>query len=127
MSVDGRIVGLCRDGAEAGELGAVEAHPVVVALMLVGEGLQYLRSVVLTVLGGLRSEEGEFVLSVTYAGHRVVCDDGLVGASEEDTLSRRLAGDHALAWGLVALEGIQRIVAFVSALIFSSVSGVPSQ
>lgn len=95
--------------------------------MLVGEGLQYLRSVVLTVLSGLRSEKGEFVLSVTYAGHRVVCDDGLVGAGEEDTLSRRLAGDHALAWSLVALEGIQRIVAFVSALIFSSVSGVPSQ
>ena len=35
------------------QLGAVEAHPVVVALMLVGEGLQYLRSVVLTVLSGL--------------------------------------------------------------------------
>ena len=87
VDVDGRIVGLCRDGAEAGELGAVEAHPVVVALMLVGEGLQYLRSVVLAVLGGLRSEEGEFVLSVTYAGHRVVCGDELVGAGEEDTLS----------------------------------------
>ena len=81
----------------------------------------------MAVLGSLRSEEGEFVLSVTYAGHRVVCDDGLVGAGEEDTLSRRLAGDHTLTWSLVALEGDTADRAFVSALIFSSVSGVPSQ
>jgi len=70
VDVDRRIVGLSGDGAEAGELGAVEAHPVVIALMLVGEGLQHLRGVVLAVLGGLRSKEREFALSVTYASHR---------------------------------------------------------
>ena len=39
---DFRKIGLPGDGAEAGELGAVELHPIVVALMLVDEGLQSL-------------------------------------------------------------------------------------
>ena len=66
--VYGRIVGLSGDGAEAGELGAVEAHPVVIALMLVGEGLEHLGGIVLPVLG-LAPEDGEFVLAVSDTCH----------------------------------------------------------
>ena len=66
--VYGRIVGLPGDGAEAGELGAVEAHPVVPLLMLVGEGLEHLGGIVLSVLG-LAPEDGEFVLAVSDTCH----------------------------------------------------------
>ena len=66
--VYGRIVGLSGDGAEAGELRAVEAHPVVIALMLVGEGLEHLGGIVLPVLG-LAPEDGEFVLAVSDTCH----------------------------------------------------------
>ena len=66
--VYGRIVGLSGDGAVAGELGAVEAHPVVIALMLVGEGLEHLGGIVLSVLG-LAPEDGEFVLAVSDTCH----------------------------------------------------------
>jgi len=44
-------VGLAGDGAEAGELGAVELHPVVVLRMFVRKGLQYFWSVVGLVFG----------------------------------------------------------------------------
>ena len=66
--VYGRIVGLSGDGAEAGELGAVEAYPVVIALMLVGEGLEHLGGIVLSVLG-LAPEDGEFILAVSDTCH----------------------------------------------------------
>ena len=48
---DLRKVGLTRDGTERGELGAVEPHPVVVLLMLVGEGLQHLRGIIHLIFG----------------------------------------------------------------------------
>ena len=66
--VYGRIVGLPGDGAEASELRAVEAHPVIITLMLVGEGLEHLGGIVLSVLG-LAPEDGEFVLAVSDTCH----------------------------------------------------------
>ena len=48
-NVDFGKVGLSRDGAQGGELGAVELHPVVVLGVLVLEGLQHFGSVVLTI------------------------------------------------------------------------------
>ena len=74
--VYGRIVGLPGDGAEAGELGAVEAHPVVSLLMLVREGLEHLGGIVLPVLG-LTPEDGEFVLAVSDT-----CHSDLMGLGE---------------------------------------------
>ena len=44
-------VGLSGDGAEGGELRAIELYPVVVVWMLVNKCLQYLWSVVITVCG----------------------------------------------------------------------------
>ncbi len=44
-------VGLPRDGTERRELGAVELHPVVVALVLVLKRLQHLRRIAVQVLG----------------------------------------------------------------------------
>ena len=49
-------VGLSRDGAKGGELGAVETHPVVVFLVLVDEALEHFGSVVCGVLCALASE-----------------------------------------------------------------------
>ena len=43
---DFRKIGLPGDGAETGELGAVELHPIVVVLMLVDEGLQHLGRII---------------------------------------------------------------------------------
>lgn len=48
-NTDFRKVRLPRDGTEAGEFGAVETHPVVIAGMLVIKCLQYFGGIVLTV------------------------------------------------------------------------------
>lgn len=57
--IDGGEVGLAGDGAQARELGTVELHEVVVARVLVLEGLQYRRVVVGRVLGMLVAEQGD--------------------------------------------------------------------
>ena len=49
IDVDRRIVWLCRDRAEARELGTMEAHPVVILLMLVSECLEDFGRIVLTI------------------------------------------------------------------------------
>ena len=59
-------VGLSGDGAEAGELGAVELHPVVVFGMLVLEGFQHFGSVVLTVFGLLAKGLKAFLFSLIH-------------------------------------------------------------
>ena len=48
---DFRKVRLAGDGAQGGELRAIETYPVVVLRMLVFKGFQYFRSVVLAILG----------------------------------------------------------------------------
>ena len=50
---------LARDGAEAGELGAVEVHAVITLRVAVGEGLQHLGRIILTVVR-LLTQEGQF-------------------------------------------------------------------
>ena len=52
-------VGLPGDRAEAGELGAVELDPIVVVLVLVDEGLEHLRSIVLFIHRLLVAKESE--------------------------------------------------------------------
>ena len=59
-------VGLSGDGAEAGEFGAVELHPVVVFGMLVLEGFQHFGSVVLTVFGLLAKGLKAFLFSLIH-------------------------------------------------------------
>ena len=49
IDVDRRIVWLCRDRAEARKLGTMEAHPVVILLMLVSECLEDFGSIVLAI------------------------------------------------------------------------------
>ncbi len=57
-------VGLTRDGAEGGELGTVELHPVVVLGMFVLEGLEHLGCVVCRVAGLLAQLLQAFVFSI---------------------------------------------------------------
>ena len=54
----GGEVGLPGDGAEAGKLGAIEAHPVVVFGVFVGEGFQHLGGIVLPI-GSLMSQQSK--------------------------------------------------------------------
>ena len=56
-----RKVGLTRDGTETGELGAVEAHPVVVFGVLILKGFKHFRGIVLAVLGLLAQELKTFI------------------------------------------------------------------
>ena len=60
-------VRLAGDGAEAGELRAVEAHPVIMFGVLVLKGFQNFRSVVLTVFGLAAAEMGKGIESTV--GH----------------------------------------------------------
>ena len=53
-------VRLSGDGAQAGELGAVESYPVVALRMAVVEGLEHLRGIVLPVRG-LAAQQGQLV------------------------------------------------------------------
>ena len=52
-------VRLAGDRAEAGELWAVELHPIVILRMLVNEGLKYFRRIVLLIYGLFVTQEGE--------------------------------------------------------------------
>jgi hypothetical protein len=52
-------VWLSRDGAERGELRTVELHPVVIVGMLVLECLEYIRSILRLVVGGLAAQKGQ--------------------------------------------------------------------
>ena len=59
-------VGLAGDGAQAGELGAVELHPVVVLGVFVLEGFQHVGGVVLTVFGLLSEGVKAFGFSLIH-------------------------------------------------------------
>ena len=61
VDMDGGEIRLPGDGAEARELRAIEAHPIVVLRMLVGEGLQHLGRVILPV-DGLATQEAQLML-----------------------------------------------------------------
>ena len=53
-------VGLSGNGTQAGKLRAVEAHPVVVLRMLVVEGFEHLRRIVLPI-DGFTAQQGKLV------------------------------------------------------------------
>ena len=71
VDVDGRIVGLCRDGAEAGELGADEFDEIVVVGVFVVERFQNFRRVFAWVLGFLVAQKGDALQLFVVAGHEV--------------------------------------------------------
>lgn len=69
-NVDGGEIGLARDGAQAGELGAVELHEVIVARVLVDEGFQHARVIVGWILGMLVSQQrNAFFCFAFFVGH----------------------------------------------------------